>query len=129
MIEPASEDQPNDEPAGDDPGQDGVDVHFVDVVPAQLADGTVIPVGIADVNGHYAEFADTDGDGEVDAVFIDVNDNQMPDEGEVIPMPNSGLTVDDMVVDVQVNNSAAVDDALYGDMPDYTNDADTSSLA
>lgn len=129
VIEPASEDQPNDEPAGDDPGQDGVDVHFVDVVPAQLADGTVIPVGIADVNGHYAEFADTDGDGEVDAVFIDVNDNQMPDEGEVIPMPNSGLTVDDMVVDVQVNNSAAVDDALYGDMPDYTNDADTSSLA
>ena len=112
---------------------DEVDVHFIDVVPGQLEDGTPIPVGIAEVNGHSAAFADTDGDGEVDTVRIDLNDNNVLDEGEEGPI--SGLTVDQMLSEVQANNATLVDDSLYGNMPDYTNDtpdytndADTSSF-
>ncbi len=112
---------------------DEVDVHFIDVVPGQLEDGTSIPVGLAEVNGHSAAFADTDGDGEVDTVRIDLNDNNVLDEGEEGPI--SGLTVDQMLSEVQANNASLVDDSLYGNMPDYTNDtpdytndADTSSF-
>ena len=105
---------------------DSVDVHIVDVAQGQSEDGTTVTVGFGALNGHYAEFVDSDGDGEVDTVLLDANDNQVLDEGEVHSV--SGITVDDLVSDMQAHNATAVDDALYGDMPDYTNDADTSSL-
>lgn len=116
----------------------GVDVHIVDIVQGQLEDGTIVTAGVGHVEGHYAEFVDSDGDGEVDTVLIDANDNHELDvnEGEVLPLPNSGLTIDAMVDQVQANAAANVDDALYGNMPDYTNgdsdytnDADTSSFS
>ncbi len=105
---------------------DSVDVHIVDVSQVQSEDGRTATVGFGTLNGHYAEFVDSDGDGEVDTVLLDANDNQVLDEGEVHSA--SGVTVDDMISEMQANNATAVDDALYGDMPDYTNDADTSSL-
>lgn len=104
---------------------DDVDVHIVGFAQEQTADGTIISVGYGSVEGQYAEFVDSDGDGEVDTVLIDSNDNQVLDEGEVHAV--SGITVDELIADAQANTAAAVDDALYGDMPDYTNDADTSS--
>ena len=114
---------------------DSVDVHIVDIVQGQTENGTIVTAGVGHVDGHYAEFVDTDGDGEVDTVLIDANDNQTLDDGERLPMPNSGLTVDAMLEEVQANSATAVDNALYGNMPDYTNDtpdytndADTSSF-
>lgn len=112
----------------DENPNDSVDVHIVDIIQGQAEDGTIVTAGVGHVDGHYAEFVDTDGDGEVDTVLLDSNDNQVLDEGEVHPVPGIGITIDDMVSDVQANNATAVDDALYGDMPDYTNDADTSSF-
>ena len=107
--------------------EDEVDIHIVGVEQGQTEDGTLITVGYGAVDGQYAEFVDTDGDGEVDTVLIDHNDNQQLDEGEIHGVSGSGLTIDDMVAEAQANTAAAVDDALYGEMPDYTNDADTSS--
>lgn len=106
---------------------DEVDVHIVDIVQGQAEDGTIVTAGVGQIDGHYAEFVDSDGDGEVDTVLLDSNDNQILDEGEVHSVPGIGITVDDIVSEVQANNATAVDDALYGDMPDYTNDADTTS--
>ena len=123
-IVEVTEEAPNDYGEGQD---EDIDVHIIDVVAGEMEDGRIVPVGVGAVDGHYSEFVDTDGDGEVDTVLIDANDNQVLDEGEVLHGP-SGITVDDMIAEVQENNSAAVDDALYGDMPDYTNDADTSSF-
>lgn len=132
-IEPVSVDQPDVEPTASNESaqdQDGVDIHIVGVVQGQTEEGDIVTAGYGNVEGHYAEFVDVDGDGEVDTVLIDANDNQVLDEDEVIPVPDSGLTVEDMIVEAQVNAaSQEVNDALYGDMPDYTNDADTSSLA
>lgn len=126
IVEVLENDTTVDSPvATNDSRDDDVDIHFVGVGQAQAEDGSVIPVGYGAVDGHYAEFADIDGDGEVDTVWIDSNDNEYPEEVEVHGA--SGILVDDMIAEAQANNAAAVDDALYGDMPDYTNDADTSN--
>lgn len=119
--EPQVESPENDSNSEDD----DVDIHIVGVAQGQTEDGTIVTAGYGAVDGHYAEFVDTDGDGEVDTVLIDANDNQALDEGEVHEA--SGMSVDDMIAEAQANTAAAVDDALYGEMPDYTNDADTSS--
>ena len=124
-IVPVQEEDQAPEAAPEDTAEspdDGVDVHIVDIVQEQLGNGTIITTGVGHVDGHYAEFVDTDGDGEVDTVLIDANDNQTLDDGERLPMPNSGLTVDVMLEEVQANAATAVDNALYGNMPDYTND-------
>ena len=103
-------------PATSEDSQDGeVDIHIVSVEQGQTEDGTLITVGYGEANGQYAQFVDSDGDGEVDTVLIGHD------------ITGSGLTVDDMVAEAQANTAAAVDEALYGEMPDYTNDADTSS--
>lgn len=111
----------------DDSKDEDVDVHIVGVAQGQTDNGTTVTVGYGTVEGHYAEFVDSDGDGEVDTVLIDENDNQVLDEGEVHGMA-PGVTVEDLVAEAQANTAAEVDEALYGDMPDYTNDADTSSF-
>ena len=111
-----------------DSGAEEVDVHVIeDIYQGQTEEGTIVTVGVGHVNGHYAEFWDTDGDGEVDTVLLDSNDNLVLDEGEQQPAAGT-TTIDDLVDNYQANAAANVDDALYGDMPDYTNDADTSSF-
>jgi hypothetical protein len=129
LIEVVEEDNsPAATPASsEDSHDDEVDIHIVGVEQGQTEDGTLVTVGYGAVDGQYAEFVDSDGDGEVDTVLIDHNNNQELDEGEVHGVAGSGLTIDDMVAQAQANTAAAVDDALYGEMPDYTNDADTSS--
>ena len=111
-----------------DSGAEEVDVHVIeDIYQGQTEEGTIVTVGVGHVNGHYAEFWDTDGDGEVDTVLLDSNDNLVLDEGEQQPAAGT-TTIDDLVDNYQANAAANVVDALYGDMPDYTNDADTSSF-
>ena len=137
-IVPMQEEVVTSEPAQentDEGKNESIDVHLVDVIQGQAEDGTIVTAGVGHVDGHYAEFVDSDGDGEVDTVLLDSNDNQVLDEGEVHAVPGIGITIDDMVSEVQANNATAVDDALYGNMPDYTNDtpdytndADTSSF-
>lgn len=127
IVEVAENDTPEEVPANAGEQEDEVDIHIVGVAQGQTEDGTVVTVGYGAVDGQYAEFVDSDGDGEVDTVLIDHNDNQVLDEGEIHGV-EPGITVDDLVAEAQANTAAAVDDALYGEMPDYTNDADTSSF-
>ncbi len=103
-----------------DESENGVDVHIVGLHQGQSEDGTIVTVGTGTLNGHLANFIDSDGDGEVDTILLDANDNQALDEGEVHVA--SYMSVDDMIAEVQSNNPAEIEDALYGGTPDYTND-------
>lgn len=89
-------------------------------------DGTETYVGSALVNGHYSEFQDLDGDGLVDQLLVDVNDNGIVDDNEVLPTQGSGLTVGDLLLAAE--NQPMPENIIYAETPDYTNDADVSSL-
>ena len=104
-----------------------VDVHIVGVEQDHTDDGTLVTVGYGAVDGQYAEFIDMDGDGEVDTVLIDMNDNNRVDAGEVFDAQGAGITVEDLYAEAQANSNITPDDSLYDGTPDYTNDADTSS--
>ena len=118
---------------GQDQGADDagdVDVHIVGVGQVVAEDGSFVTVGYGEVDGMDAIFADSDGDGDVDTVLIDVNSNgQVEWEQEAFNAQGSGLTVDGMVAEAQANAAQQIEDQMYADMPDYTNDADVSSLS
>ena len=99
----------------------------------ETEDGQVVRVTGVVVDGHYGEVYDYDNDGKADAALIDTNDDGSPDlamvdengdgyiaENEVYSMTESGMIA---------MNDPNPEDALYDGMPDYTNDADTSSFA
>ena len=104
-----------------------IDVHIVGVGQVQTPDGSLVDVGYGAVDGHGAIFADADGDGEVDTVLIDVNDNGIVDANEAFDGRGSGITIEEMAAVAEDNSIVTPDDSLYSDMPDYTNDADTGS--
>ena len=87
-------------------------------------DGDIINMAMASVDGHDAAFIDTDNDGCVDGVLIDSNDDGVIDDNEIIDMPNSDINISYLAMMAE-----GPEDSLYEGTPDYTNDADTSSLA
>jgi len=111
----------------DDEGE--VDVHIVGVDHMETEDGVEVSVGYGTIDEHSSLFADTDGDGEVDTVLIDVNDNGQVDDGEAIDVEGSGISVQALEAQAAINSADTIDDQLYHDMPDYTNDADTTNFA
>jgi hypothetical protein len=111
--------------SGEEAEVSDIDVHIVSVEHIEAEDGSLIPVGIGEMNGQNAVFADTDKDGLIDTVMVDLNGNGQVDEGEIIELENPHLSIEDMQASVQADANQA---DLYPDMPDYTNDADTSSL-
>jgi len=115
---------------------DDVDIHIVGVEQGIAEDGTLVTIGYGTVDGHNANFVDSDGDGEVDTVLIDANDNGSVDQGESINAHGSGLTIEQMAEAASVNAVTTPEEVIYGGtpdyanddcMPDYTNDADTGS--
>lgn len=98
-----------------------------------LDNGSEANIGIAEVGGETALFIDVvdvngnDGpDGVYDVVVMDSNGDAVIDENEVAFVdPNSGMTVDSFDAAMQMENPL---DDVYSSMPDYTNDADVSSL-
>lgn len=125
--EPTNPEEVIPEPQSDESNGE-VDVHIVGVEQIQTEEGHVLQVGYGEVDGQEAVFADIDGDGEVDTVLIDNNDNGEVDEDEIFNAEGSGITMDTLSAEAEINSSETLDDQLYADMPDYTNDADTSSL-
>lgn len=107
---------------------DETDIHVLDVVQVDNENGGTAYVGVAEIDGHYAEFQDLDGNGVVDQIVVDLNDNNVADEGEVISVEEAGIQVADLAAAAAYEQQPMPDDNLYVDMPDYTNDADTSSL-
>lgn len=114
------------EASGEEAESSDIDVHIVSVEHIEAEDGSLIPVGIGEMNGQNAVFADTDQDGLIDTVMVDLNGNGQVDEGEIIELENPHLSLEDMQASIQADDADHAD--LYPDMPDYTNDADTSSL-
>lgn len=113
------------EASGEEAESSDIDVQIVSVEHIEAEDGSLIPVGIGEMNGQNAVFADTDKDGLIDTVMVDLNGNGQVDEGEIIELENPHLSIEDMQTSIQTETDEA---DLYPDMPDYTNDADTSNL-
>lgn len=104
-----------------------LEVEIIGVTQMEDEGGEIYDEGVGSMDGHDAAFLDLEGDGEVDTVIIDENDNGEVDEGDY-DAGDSGISVSDMIA-MADDGGAPEDDGLYDGMPDYTNDADTSSLA
>ena len=87
-------------------------------------EGEIVNVAIASVNDHDAAFIDEDNDGYVDSIMVDANDNGVIEDSEVIETPNSNLDMSQFTAMAESSEGS-----MYDGTPDYTNDADTSSLA
>lgn len=126
-IEPVSNSGTETAPVGDDGnGDDGVEIHIVGIDQGTTQEGTVWTAGYGSYDNHLAVFIDSDGDGEVDTVQIDLNDNNHLDEGEQFNAQELDLTTEQMAAEVAIDNLTP-EDIIYTDTPDYTNDADTGS--
>ena len=66
--------------------------------------GSVIAVGIGEIDNHYTELIDMDSDGEIDTVLIDANDDGHFNAEEMVDVSGEGLTVEDMVTNAVVDN-------------------------
>lgn len=86
-------------------------------------EGEIVNVAIASVNDHDAAFIDENNDGYIDSIMVDANDNGVIEDSEVIETPNSDLNMSQLTAVAESS-----DGPIYDGTPDYTNDADTSSL-
>ena len=96
-------------------------------------DGGVVKITAVEVEGHYGEVYDYGNDGQPDALLVDMDDDGVADVA-MIDEDGDGVITDEEVhyrdeSDMLAMNDANPEDALYDGMPDYTNDADTSSFA
>lgn len=109
-------------------GENG-DVQIIEVSEADSENGGAGYVGVGEVDGHYAEFQDTGGDGIVDQIGVDMDDNGVIEAEELVSVEEEGIQIADLAdIAVPDEQLSMPDDDLYADMPDYTNDADISSL-
>lgn len=127
-VNPEEPVNPEDSNVSDEDVASEVDVRIVGVDQFDTEDGGQVNVGYGEVDGLNAAFVDSDGDGEVDTVLIDENGDGSVTMDEVYDATGAGITVEDMNAEAEANNAETLDDSLYSDMPDYTNDADTASL-
>lgn len=89
--------------------------------------GNIINTVSAEIDGHDAAFIDLDNDGYIDVVAVDVNDNEVLDEGDVIVnVSEQNVHVTDLVTDN--NPFSTPEEDIYHDTEDYTNDADASAF-
>lgn len=100
----------------------GVQIHEVGTVTTE--EGEILNVAIASVDGHDAALVDTDNDGYVDGVLVDANDDGVIENNEVIETPDSDINMSELSLIAE-----SPEDTIYDGTPDYTNDADTSSLS
>ena len=106
------------------------DIHVLGQETVETEDGDLIQVARVEIDGHYGEIYDVNNDGQPDMALIDTNDDGYPDI--VMMDENENGTVDPEEVyhlsDEGIIPNVQPEDVLYGEMPDYTNDADVSSL-
>ena len=106
-----------------------VEVHVLGVEENVVTDdGYVINVGIAEVEGHDALFIDGNDDGTFDILAVDVNDdNDIDLSNELFNVNDPDMNVESLNNELATQPDPTVED-IYVQMPDYTNDADVSSL-
>lgn len=101
-----------------------IDVQVHEVGSVTSEDGEILNVAVASVDGHDAAFVDVNNDGYVDGVLVDSNDDGIIEDNEVIETPDSDIDMSYLAMMAE-----SPEDSMYDGTPDYTNDADTSSLA
>lgn len=97
----------------------------VEITDVTFVEGTLdgenatMMAGLGTVNGHDALFVDTDMDGEVDTVAIDLNDNGNIEEGEVLHNPEGLGISTDLLVDFASRPDPETDphECVYGPPP------------
>lgn len=96
---------------------------------AEEGEQVEVYVAEVEVDGHYGEAYQYDDDEQIDEVWIDTDDDGAPDF-VLVDQDNDGYFTESEAYNFgDLYASANPEDALYDDMPDYTNDADTSSFA
>lgn len=127
------------EEPGNNDSDDGVRFLGLSAV-GENEDGSTNYAGIATVEGHAAILANTDGDAEntFDQMWVDINDNENVDEGEVTDISEMGMTAADFaslaesavpeasieVSEPTVSEEYSAQSDIAVDMPDYIDDAD-----
>lgn len=101
-----------------------IDVQVHEVGSVTSEDGEILNVAVASVDGHDAAFVDVNNDGYVDGVLVDSNDDGIIEDNEVIETPDSDVDMSYLAMMTE-----GPEDSMYDGTPDYTNDADASSLA
>lgn len=106
-----------------------VDIQIAEVGTVVMEDGSEVVMATGQVEGHAAVLADVDNDGVIDAMAVDVNDNNILDDNEVVSVEDAAITVEDVALLAENNIADDPTDCLYAGTPDYINDADTSAFA
>lgn len=83
------------EPQDDRDHTNGIDVKITSIETQTSEEGNVVHVATGTVEGHQAAFVD-DGHGHVQGAIVDMNDNGEVDEGEVLNLSQSGMTMGDL---------------------------------
>lgn len=111
------------------------DVHILGVSQHVGEDGSVINAGFSVIDGEPVVMLDGDGDGVFEGEWRDLNGNHEIDDNEVADISDNGTTVEEIAA-LAIEQGYSEDgtfnphpqDDLAQDMPDYTNDADTSDI-
>ena len=111
--------------------EDG-EIHVLGQETVETEDGEIINVARVEIDGHYGEIYDYDGDGQADAALLDTNDDGLADLA-MVDENGDGMIDQNEVYQVSPDgmlamNNPSPEDVLYDGMPDYSNDADVSSL-
>ena len=108
-------------------GSSGDEIHVLGEEHVEVDNGQMVHVTRVEVDGHYGEVYDFNNDGKNDAALVDSNDDGRPDVA-IVDENGDGMIDESEVYQVAGPGLMDVDNDLYADMPDYTNDADPSSF-
>lgn len=110
-----------------DSGDDDGEVQVLGVSEVTLENGSAVTVGQLTVDGQEVLVVDVDQDGTFDLLAMDVNQDGEITSEEMVDIQEDNLTVNALQQTMEAQESSS---NLYADnLPDYTNDADTSSFA
>lgn len=121
--QPQPQPQPAPTPAPEPPAPDGPEIEVLNFERTVNEDGTVTELAVLSVDGTIHAVMDIDGDGEIDLVGIDMNNDGLIDEDEIICTTGDGLSM--APIHANLPDTDYVNDHL-ADTGDYTNNADVS---
>lgn len=100
---------------------ENMQIHSIETGLGEEGETTVVN---AFLDGHAAQLIDDNGDGRIDAILLDKNDDGIITEDEVI-VPTSDIIIDDGSNHGE-EEGAIVDEVSDTDLPDYVNDDDSA---